>query len=64
MNYQDFIAMVNNTLFDLWGQSGTTGPLSQALPFIEFDPTAYTSVLNVPLASFIVGCDIYISTQE
>ena len=40
-NYQDFIAMVNNTLSDLWGQAGPTGPLSQALPVIEFDPTGY-----------------------
>ena len=54
MNYQDFIAMVNNTLTDLWRMSGPTGPISVAIPFIEFDPSAYTSTLTVPYNLFFL----------
>ena len=52
MNYQDFIAMVNQTLSDLWLDTVGTGAIANARPFMEFDPTTYISVLTVPQTSF------------
>ena len=64
MNYQDFIAMVNNALVTLWGKTGLSGPIAAAVPFIEFDPSSYISVLNVPQTAFTTAnYDIYFNTR-
>ena len=64
MNYQDFIAMVNQTLSDLWLDAAGTGPIANSRPFMEFDPATYTSVLNVPQTYFIDGSyDIYFNIR-
>ena len=63
MNYQDFISMVNTCLATLWGSIGPTGPLSQMVPYIEFDPDKYTNILNVAQISFASTYEIYFNIR-
>ena len=61
--YQDFINMINNTLKSLWEQQGLSGPITQAAPFIEFDPEKYTCILNVERMSFKNDFYLYFNTR-
>ena len=56
--------MVNQTLSDLWLDTVGTGAIANARPFMEFDPTTYISVLNVPQTYFFYGgYDIYFNIR-
>jgi len=63
MNYQDFIGMMNNTLTLLWAMAGPTGPISKAVPFVEWDAQNNICIINLEQTSFTNTYTLYFNTR-